>query len=110
MLGGTFISIYTIKYINNKRRDDKYKPLAMIPNVSNGTNSANEKWDYYDNLAQIKPGFPIRDPRKKLDGNDENEFKRKSKYEAGGVAAVTRKRGDRLGFWNRRQNDQDNDS
>lgn len=104
MLGGTFLSIYTIKYINTKRRDDKYKPEARI---TDRMKSSDKKWDYYDNLAHIKPGFPIKDPR---DMANESDFKRKSKFEAGGVAAVTRKRGDRLGFWDRKDENKKSDN
>lgn len=69
--------------------------------------------DYYANIAQVKPGFPLPKPSsnnnnnnngRDLNNKNEHTFQRKSEYEAGGVSAVTRKRGDKLGFWNRRSN------
>ncbi len=65
--------------------------------------------DYYSNIAQVKPGFPL--PKNALkdssdpNATEENTFHRRSKYEAGGVSAITRKRGDKLGFWDRRNKD-----
>lgn len=97
-------SVVVVKAIVRSQRDAKYKPQALI----NGENNNDES--YYDNLAQVKPGFPI--PKKKQ-ASDEFDLElseaattRKSKYEAGGISAMTRKRGDRLGLFSRRNDDE----
>lgn len=95
------LSLVIVKSIVRARRDAKFKPHALVGD------EASSAQDYYDNLAQVKPGFPLP---KKLDKDEEFSIvdaatTRKSKYEAGGVSAVTRRRGDRLGFLDRRNND-----
>lgn len=92
-------SVVVVKAIVRSQRDAKYKPHELIDGQGNRNDG------YYDNLAQVKPGFPIP---KKTQASDEFDLElseaattRKSKYEAGGISAMTRKRGDRLGFLNR---------
>ncbi|KAK5780125.1 hypothetical protein RI543_002667 [Arxiozyma heterogenica] len=111
-LGGA-LSIYIVKSIIKSKRDAKFKPQAMIDDYEVALNQSKDKMidDYYANIAQVKPGFPL--PKSASNKGNSNggpnvenahAFQRKSKYEAGGVSAVTRKRGDKLGFWNRRSN------
>ena len=62
--------------------------------------------DYYDNLAQVKPGFPLpKHGDNSIDNSEDHGLARKSKYEGSGLSAVTRKRGDKLGFLDRRRDE-----
>lgn len=110
---GGAISIYIVKSIIKSRRDAKFKPQAMVIDSGIALNQDRDRMidDYYGNIAQVKPGFPLPKTSSSKDNsnegsNDENmhTFQRKSKYEAGGVSAITRKRGDKLGYWSRRSN------
>lgn len=113
LLIGGGISIYIVKSIIKSRRDAKFKPEAMIKDIQYDKQLDQERdqfvQDYYSNIAQVKPGFPL--PKHALkdstdpNANESNSFQRKSKYEAGGVSAVSRKRGDKLGFWDRGHKD-----
>lgn len=77
--------------------------------IEQGGSNDNFVADYYANIAKVKPGFPLPQHALKdgstADKDDENVFHRKSKYEAGGVSAMSRKRGDKLGFLDRRNKD-----
>ncbi|CAI4059092.1 Coi1p SKDI_04G5925 [Saccharomyces kudriavzevii IFO 1802] len=92
-------SIYIVKTIVKTRRDAKFIPKAR------GDNGEVSERDYYDNLAQVRPGFPLP----KQNGNNIDPechgLVRKSKYEGSGLSAATRKRGDKLGFLDRRRNE-----
>ncbi|CCK69574.1 Coi1p KNAG_0C04730 [Huiozyma naganishii CBS 8797] len=88
------LSIYISKSIIRRRREAKFQPNAKMAADEHDRNNNT----YYDNLAQVKPGFPL--PKE-----DGSVPERKSKYEAGGISAVSRKRGDKLGFWDRRRDD-----
>lgn len=93
-------SIYVVKTIVKARRDAKF-----IPKARGNNGEVNEK-NYYDNLAQVKPGFPIpKDGGDNIDCSEDHQLVRKSKYEGSGLSAVTRKRGDKLGFLDRRRNE-----
>ncbi|KAL3231455.1 putative mitochondrial outer membrane protein [Nakaseomyces bracarensis] len=100
------LSVVLVKAVVRSQRDAKYKPEALI----NGGDPNSD--GYYDNLAQVKPGFPI--PKRRAQADDEYDLElsdaattRKSKYEAGGVSAMTRKRGDRLSLFSRNRNNDD---
>lgn len=110
LLGGG-ISIYIVKTIIKSRRDSRFKPEELIQQYNNSLDSERDQFekDYYSNIAQVRPGFPLPQNALKdsLDPNatEENTFQRRSKYEAGAVSHVSRKRGDKLGFWDRRNKD-----
>ncbi|CCD22599.1 Coi1p NDAI_0A04430 [Naumovozyma dairenensis CBS 421] len=97
--GISIASIYTVKSIVRKRREAKFTPKALA--LSRKTAEENTLSDYYDNLAQVKPGFPI--PKPKDDSSSTNILPRKSVYEASSPSVITRKRGDKLGFLDRRK-------
>lgn len=95
-------SIYLAKVVIKRRRDAKFQPKAIYsnkPGTMGDLKNKDPSVSYYENLAQVKPGFPIH-----KDGEDKVPA-RKSKYEASGLSAVTRKRGDKLGFLDRRRNE-----
>ncbi|CAI1851153.1 hypothetical protein SEUBUCD646_0B04890 [Saccharomyces eubayanus] len=93
-------SIYIVKTIVKTRRDAKFTPQAR------GKNGELKERDYYDNLAQVKPGFPLpKQANNNADGSEDHGLVRKSKYEGSGLSAATRKRGDKLGFLDRRGNE-----
>lgn len=93
-------SIYVVKTVVKSRRDAKF-----IPKARGNNGEANEK-NYYDNLAQVKPGFPLpKHEDDNINSSEDHGLVRKSKYEGSGLSAVTRKRGDKLGFLDRRRNE-----
>lgn len=65
----------------------------------NSNNGKDQAMGYYDNVALVKPGFPL--PR----GQQSDEGERKSEYEGSGMSVMSRKRGDKLGFMNRRKDE-----
>lgn len=87
-------SVVIVKSIVRMRRDEQFRPGAASA-LPEGGSSADH---YYSNLASVKPGFPL--PR---DEQDDDSFKRKSKYEGNGMSAATRRAGDKLGFLDRRR-------
>ncbi|CAI4038242.1 SMKI04G5845 [Saccharomyces mikatae IFO 1815] len=93
-------SIFIVKTIVKSRRDAKF-----IPKARGNSDEMNER-DYYDNLAQVKPGFPLpKHGDNSIDNSEDHGLARKSKYEGSGLSAVTRKRGDKLGFLDRRRDE-----
>ncbi|EDO17303.1 hypothetical protein Kpol_1062p10 [Vanderwaltozyma polyspora DSM 70294] len=61
---------------------------------------------YYDNYAQIKPGFPLpKEHTENIDSEQSVSPVRKSKYEGAGNSYMSRKRGDKLGFLDRKNNE-----
>ncbi|CCF58522.1 hypothetical protein KAFR_0E03710 [Kazachstania africana CBS 2517] len=85
-------AIFISKSIIRDRRDKHFITAARVMK----DNEDDKNRDYYDNVALVRPGFPL--PR------EEQTLKRKNRYEGTGVSAATRKRGDKLGFWDRRNN------
>ena len=75
------------KTIIRNRKDKQFLPAAR--QLGDGT----EVEDPYGNIAAIKPGFPMQ----------QEQRPRKSEFEGAGLSYRTRKSGDRLGFFDRRQ-------
>lgn len=50
---------------------------------------------YYDNLAHVKPGFPL--PKSE---QGDGETQRKSEFEGPGMSVLSRRSGDKLGVFN----------
>ncbi|CAI4057476.1 hypothetical protein SUVZ_02G4950 [Saccharomyces uvarum] len=93
-------SIYIVKTIVKTKRDAKFTPQAR------GKNEKVQERDYYDNLAQVKPGFPLpKQVNNSVDDSKDHGLLRKSKYEGSGLSAATRKKGDKLGFLDRRRDE-----
>ncbi|CCH58063.1 hypothetical protein TBLA_0A02640 [Henningerozyma blattae CBS 6284] len=95
------------KTIIRSRRDSKFKPYAI--SGENQLGNKDEVKDYYNDIAHIKPGFPLPKDYSNDSKNDESDrnvqFTRKSEYEGGGLSVLSRKGGDKLGFWDRRRKD-----
>lgn len=89
-------SLTVVKGIIKARKEAKFTSAAMAQYNADDQKSK----EYYANSADVKPGFPL--PR------SESEFethKRKSKYEGTGMSVLSRRRGDRLGFFDRRSDE-----
>lgn len=81
-----------VKGIIRSKKEARYTPPAL----ARGKNDSEQSKEYYDNLADVKPGFPL--PK----DNPEDQSTRKSQFEGSGMSVLSRKRGDRLGFIDRR--------
>lgn len=84
-----------VKSIVRGRREAKFIPSAMV----SSKNGEDQALGYYDNVALVKPGFPL--PQ----GQQSDEGKRKSEYEGSGMSVMSRKRGDKLGFMDRKRDE-----
>lgn len=82
-------SVILVKTIIRSQRDAKFIPLAKDQGAEGG--------DYYSNVANVKPGFPLP--------ADAASSDRKSEFEGSGLSYRSRKSGDKLGFWDRRSKD-----
>lgn len=82
------LSVVLVKSIIRERRDAKFNPHARDAPANRSD------VDYYENLAQVKPGFPLP--------SDASSQERKSEFEGAGLSYLSRKRGDKLGFLDRR--------
>lgn len=90
---GLTASIVIVKTVVRDAKVSKFDPQNL---------SGDEKKDadsYYANPALVKPGFPMKKEE------ETTEIKRKSEFEGAGLSYNTRKRGDRLGFLDRRSNE-----
>lgn len=72
--------------VKNKK-EAKYVPPARA------TSNQWKSDDHYDNIAEVRPGFPIK-------GEGERR-ERKSAYEGPGISRESRRKGDKLGFFDR---------
>ncbi|KAG0677868.1 hypothetical protein C6P41_003120 [Kluyveromyces marxianus] len=88
---GLTASVVIVKTVVRDSKVSKFDPQ----NLASAQTSAEDA--HYANLAEIKPGFPLKK------GDEESQIKRKSEFEGAGLSYVTRKRGDRLGFLDRRK-------
>lgn len=89
-----------------KQRADKFNPNVKTEQEFKPERSYED--DYYSNVGQIRPGFPI--PKKqasRFEMEDDEHIERKSKYEGPGLSALARKRGDKLNYFARRKNEQE---
>ncbi|SCU83851.1 LAFA_0D06260g1_1 [Lachancea sp. 'fantastica'] len=85
LVGGLIVSVFLTKKLvsdNKQTQFDRMKADAIT------------KENYYKNLANVKPGFP-------LPAEDSAES-RKSEFEGPGLSYLSRKGGDRLGFLDRK--------
>ncbi|KAH3900265.1 uncharacterized protein SCODWIG_01727 [Saccharomycodes ludwigii] len=117
------LSVFISKAIINRRRDEQFKPavrskgkLDNKKDTEDTDEDINEK--YYANLANVKPGFPL--PNQQSQQREQNESvnlplqnkkenQRKSEFEGAGLSYLTRKRGDKLGFFSRWNVNSEND-
>ncbi|CEP60289.1 Coi1p LALA0_S01e07294g [Lachancea lanzarotensis] len=85
LVGGLIVSVFATKKLvsDNKQTQFDRKKAEEIT-----------KENYYKNLANVKPGFPL--PAEEL------AEARKSEFEGRGLSYLSRKGGDRLGFFDRR--------
>ncbi|CDO94220.1 unnamed protein product [Kluyveromyces dobzhanskii CBS 2104] len=90
---GLTASVVIVKTMVRGEKMSKFNPQGDSENVKKDGSS------YYLNPAGVKPGFPMK---KEEDGT---ELKRKSEFEGAGLSYNTRKRGDKLGFFDRRNNE-----
>lgn len=81
-------SVVIAKTVIRGEKVSKFNPQTV------GEEPATDKDKYYSNLAQVQPGFPLK--------KQKEEIHRKSEFEGAGLSYVTRKRGDKLGFLDRR--------
>lgn len=92
---GAVASVLVVKTVVRSRREAKYSPSVMASSGEDSTRSD----QYYDNLAQVKPGFPL--PKQQ----QAEPTERKSEFEGPGMSVLSRKRGDRLGFFDRKRDE-----
>lgn len=92
---GAVASVLVVKGVVRSRREAQYTPSAMAKHDEEKTKTNG----YYDNLAQVKPGFPLPSHKQ------EDVAERKSEFEGPGMSVLSRKRGDRLGFFDRKKDE-----
>lgn len=81
--------VIVAKTMIKERRISQFSPhMRGLPQEDSST--------YYDNFAQVKPGFPLPQT------GESAGYERKSEFEGSGLSYMSRKRGDRLGFLDRR--------
>lgn len=83
-----------VKGVVRSRREAQYSPSAVANHEEQSKTAG-----YYDNLAQVRPGFPL--PSQK----QTEAIERKSEFEGPGMSVLSRKRGDRLGFLDRKRDE-----
>ncbi|SCU93429.1 LAMI_0E14334g1_1 [Lachancea mirantina] len=88
LCGFAILSVLAVKAAIRGRRDAQFDRFGE---KSQGRD------DYYKNLANVRPGFPISQAD---DGSG-----RKSDFQGSGLSYLSRKRGDKLGFWDRRRDE-----
>lgn len=87
---GAVASVLVVKGVVKARREAKYSSTGMASSDISKQSAA-----YYDNLAHVKPGFPLPNNEQ---GEDERQ--RKSEFEGPGMSVLSRRSGDRLGLFN----------
>ncbi|SCU95039.1 LAME_0F10440g1_1 [Lachancea meyersii CBS 8951] len=85
LVGGLIVSVFVTKKLVNSNKQIQFDRMQAEEIT---------KENYYKNLANIKPGFP-------LPAEDSSDV-RKSEFEGRGLSYLSRKGGDRLGFLDRR--------
>lgn len=81
-------SVVVVKSNVRNKKEARYSPPAVANSAANGR-------EYYDNIAQVRPGFPLPQHQK------QEQHERKSVYEGTGMSRESRKKGDKLGFFDR---------
>lgn len=86
LIGGLAVSIYVTKKLTNANKVTQFDRMQE---------KAKTKEDYYKNSANVRPGFPIP--------AESSQEARKSEFEGVGLSYLSRKRGDKLGFMDRKK-------
>lgn len=81
-------SVIIVKTLIRDRKASTFSPQQIAKEKQDGD------YDYYSNIAEVRPGFPL----KKADAASETN----TGFEGTGLSYMTRKHGDRLGFLDRR--------
>ncbi|SJM84388.1 uncharacterized protein ZBIST_1623 [Zygosaccharomyces bailii] len=89
LLAVAIASVVVVKSTVRNKKEARYSTSATA------NSSAENSGGYYDNIAQVRPGFPL--PQNQ---NSEHQ-ERKSVYEGPGMSRASRKKGDKLGFFDR---------
>ncbi|QLQ78227.1 hypothetical protein HG537_0A04740 [Torulaspora globosa] len=92
---GAIASVLVVKAVVRSKREANYSPSAVANHQEDNAKTAG----YYDNLAQVRPGFPLPSER------PVEPIERKSEFEGPGMSVLSRKRGDRLGFFDRKRDE-----
>lgn len=80
-------SVIAVKSNVRNKKEANYAPPARA------TSNQSKLNDHYDNIAEVRPGFPMKEEGERRE--------RKSIYEGPGLSRETRKKGDKLGFFDR---------
>ncbi|QLL30659.1 hypothetical protein HG536_0A04750 [Torulaspora globosa] len=92
---GAIASVLVAKRVVRSKKEAQYSPSASANHEEHKAGTEG----YYDNLAQVRPGFPL--PSQK----QTEAIERKSEFEGPGMSVLSRKRGDRLGFLDRKRDE-----
>lgn len=80
-------SVIVVKSNVRNKKEANYAPPARV------TSNSDKLSDNFHNIAEVRPGFPLKE--------EGEQRERKSIYEGPGLSRETRKKGDKLGFFDR---------